>query len=110
MCVQGWIECVGCADRSAYDIQQHAKATQSPGDPGNGDTVVTPNVIEPSFGIGRIMYAILEHSFAIRNDDEQRSFLSLPPLVAPFKCSILPLSTNVADFRPVIESIGEYIL
>lgn len=24
---QGWIECVGCADRSAYDLTQHTKAT-----------------------------------------------------------------------------------
>lgn len=23
----GWIECVGCADRSAYDLMQHSKAT-----------------------------------------------------------------------------------
>lgn len=23
----GWIECVGCADRSAYDLQQHTKAS-----------------------------------------------------------------------------------
>lgn len=25
--IQGWIECVGCADRSAYDLTQHTKAT-----------------------------------------------------------------------------------
>lgn len=24
---QGWIECVGCADRSCYDLTQHTKAT-----------------------------------------------------------------------------------
>lgn len=24
---QGWIECVGCADRSAYDLTQHTQAT-----------------------------------------------------------------------------------
>ena len=23
----GWVECVGCADRSAYDLSQHSKAT-----------------------------------------------------------------------------------
>ena len=23
----GWVECVGCADRSAYDLTQHTKAT-----------------------------------------------------------------------------------
>lgn len=29
----------------------------------------TPNVIEPSFGIDRIMYAILEHSYYEREDE-----------------------------------------
>ena len=24
---QGWVECVGCADRSCYDLTQHTKAT-----------------------------------------------------------------------------------
>ena len=32
-----------------------------------------PNVIEPSFGIGRIMYAIFEHNFRVRSDDEQKT-------------------------------------
>ena len=26
-CFQGWVECVGCADRSCYDLTQHTKAT-----------------------------------------------------------------------------------
>lgn len=25
--LQGWVECVGCADRSAYDLTQHYHAT-----------------------------------------------------------------------------------
>jgi len=32
-----------------------------------------PSVIEPSFGIGRIMYSIFEHRFRVRPGDEQRS-------------------------------------
>jgi glycyl-tRNA synthetase (class II) len=34
---------------------------------------VIPNVIEPSFGIGRVMYAVFEHSFCMRDGDEQRT-------------------------------------
>eukprot|EP00064_Thunnus_orientalis_P019897 superscaffoldBa00005194_g20028 len=34
---------------------------------------IVPNVIEPSFGIGRIMYSIFEHSFHTRQGDEQRT-------------------------------------
>ena len=26
----GWVECVGCADRSCYDLEQHAKASKQP--------------------------------------------------------------------------------
>lgn len=55
---------------------------------------VEPHVIEPSFGVGRIMYSVLEHNFQIREGDEQRTWLSLPPAVAPVKCSVLPLSKN----------------
>jgi glycyl-tRNA synthetase (class II) len=31
-----------------------------------------PSVIEPTFGIGRIIYSILEHNFKIRLEDNQR--------------------------------------
>lgn len=34
---------------------------------------VVPNVIEPSFGLGRIMYTVLEHTFHVREGDEQRT-------------------------------------
>lgn len=34
---------------------------------------IVPNVIEPSFGIGRIMYTVFEHTFRIREGDEQRT-------------------------------------
>merc|ERR1712065_89040 len=32
----------------------------------------TPSVIEPAFGIGRIVYCVLEHAFYSRDDDEAR--------------------------------------
>ena len=170
----GWIECVGCADRSAYDLTMHSRRTKrdlmvqqplkepkvyqkyvpainkkvlGPNFKKNAklveDTInemcqerlaqlqkslesgsatieaagetftltpehVTveyktikesvrnfiPNVIEPSFGMGRIFYALLEHSFWAREEDKERGVLSLPPLVAPFKVLIVPISSN----------------
>lgn len=48
-----------------------------------------PSVIQLFFYVDRIMYAILEHNFSTCNDDEQRSYLSLPPIVSPIKCSVL---------------------
>ena len=66
---------------------------------------VVPGVIEPSFGIGRILYAILEHNFNVREGDEQRNWLSLPPIVAPISCSVLPLSGD-QRFDQFVETIG----
>jgi glycyl-tRNA synthetase len=54
-------------------------------------TTFVPNVIEPSFGIGRIIYCLFEHSFNIRDN---RRILSLVPHIAPLKCSVLPLQNN----------------
>ena len=56
--------------------------------------VFTPSVIEPSFGIGRIIYCLFEHSFYTRpskSEDEQLNMFRFPPLVAPIKCTVFPL-------------------
>jgi len=70
----------------------------------SGEQII-PAVIEPSFGIGRILYSILEHSYYTR-EDEQRSVLSLTPIIAPVKVSVLPLISNpqLIDFIPIITS------
>lgn len=182
----GWVECVGCADRSCFDLTQHTKATGvrlvaekplpqpktvdvveaipnkaalgkqfkkdaksvsdalaalTPEQVGeleknlneHGDSEVSvdgsdvkvtkdmvqvkryqktvhvdelvPGVIEPSFGIGRIMYAVFEHSFRVREGDEQRTYFALPAAVAPLKCSVLPLSNN-PDFTKFVQQIS----
>ncbi|KAJ6945746.1 hypothetical protein NC651_000723 [Populus alba x Populus x berolinensis] len=57
----------------------------------------TPSVIEPSFGIGRIIYCLYEHSFYMRSSkagDEQQNVFRFPPLVAPIKCTVFPLVQN----------------
>jgi len=58
-----------------------------------------PHVIEPSFGIGRIVYCIFEHCFKVRAQDAQRTYFDFPISVAPVKCSILPLMSQ-AMFTP----------
>ncbi|KAJ6629361.1 hypothetical protein B0H10DRAFT_1776469 [Mycena sp. CBHHK59/15] len=184
--VGGWTECVGCADRAAYDLTVHMKKTGHPlvvrqalkepiveerevvewdkktlgktfkGDAGvvmstvealdeagllrlkgelaQGPTTIksaegkeftltpgmltierktfkqsvreyTPNVIEPSFGIGRILYNLLEHSFWSREQDVERGVLSLPAVVAPTKVLIVPLSAR-AEFDPLVKEVS----
>lgn len=187
----GWIECVGCADRSAYDLSVHAAKTKEKlvvrqqldepiqvtqweieltkklfgpkfrkdapkvesyllglsqeelelnskalkqegkiifqvegiqGDielTGNFITIdkkirteyireYVPNVIEPSFGIGRIIYAIFEHSFWSRPEDPARGVLSFPPLVAPTKVLLVPLS-NHPDLVSVTSKVSKIL-
>ncbi|KAK6542263.1 Glycine--tRNA ligase 1, mitochondrial [Orbilia ellipsospora] len=187
----GWIECVGCADRSAYDLSVHQKKTgqflgvrealkqpriveewqvdvnkkllgpkfkkdakaveerlaecsnqkereewaesfkngnsvsvlvEGLGKLDIGGDLITvekrkrteatreyiPNVIEPSFGIGRILYSLMEHVFWTREDDVNRAILSFPPTIAPTKVLLVPLSNNPA-FNPLIQSISAKI-
>ena len=54
----------------------------------------TPHVIEPSYGIGRILYAVLEHAFSVRNGDESRCVMSFKPCVAPIKLGIFRLTSS----------------
>ncbi|KAL4784412.1 hypothetical protein BJX76DRAFT_367623 [Aspergillus varians] len=65
-----------------------------------------PNVIEPSFGIGRIFYSLLEHVYWHRPNDPVRGVLSLPISVTPTKVLIVPLSTH-PDFAPLTREISE---
>ncbi|CCH60030.1 hypothetical protein TBLA_0C02180 [Henningerozyma blattae CBS 6284] len=67
-----------------------------------------PNVIEPSFGIGRIIYAVFEHSFWSRPEDTARSVLSFPPLVAPTKVLLVPLSNN-KELVPVTTEVSKIL-
>ncbi|WP_049998007.1 glycine--tRNA ligase [Halococcus sediminicola] len=53
---------------------------------------VTPHVIEPSFGMGRVLYTVLVHSY--REDEvegEPRSYLALPSELAPTFVGVFPL-------------------
>uniref|UniRef100_A0A7N0RAR0 glycine--tRNA ligase n=1 Tax=Kalanchoe fedtschenkoi TaxID=63787 RepID=A0A7N0RAR0_KALFE len=69
--------------------------------------VFTPSVIEPSFGIGRIIYCLFEHSFYMRPSkagDEQFNVFRFPPVVAPIKCTVFPLVQN-QQFEEVARGI-----
>ena len=70
------------------------------------ETKYTPSVIEPSYGVGRILYAILEHSFSQRYGDEQRCVMAFRPIVAPIKVGIYPL-TNFVGFTPIVSKFRD---
>lgn len=41
----------------------------------------------------------------MREGDEQRTYFALPPVVAPYKCSVLPLSGN-PEFTPLVRQLS----
>ncbi|WP_224448225.1 glycine--tRNA ligase [Haloprofundus salilacus] len=56
---------------------------------------ITPHVVEPSFGVGRTVYTVLEHAY--REDEvsgEERTYLALEPEVAPTYVGVFPLVGN----------------
>lgn len=65
----------------------------------------TPSVIEPSFGMGRILYSLLEHSFYQREGDEQRIVMKFKPAVAPNKCAVLPISSS-PEVNAIVDEIA----
>jgi glycyl-tRNA synthetase len=67
-----------------------------------------PYVVEPSMGIDRMFYAILNNAFWIRSDDMDRTVLSLPDSLAPTTVAILPLFTKDVMMR-WIEPIKQQI-
>lgn len=60
----------------------------------NGEHI-RPHVIEPSFGVGRLTYALIEHSYRMEEDgDDTREYLSLEPKVAPTLAGVFPLRSD----------------
>ncbi len=49
---------------------------------------LVPHVIEPSYGVDRIFYAVLDHAFSKKED---YAMLKLKGLVAPIKAGVFPL-------------------
>ncbi len=51
---------------------------------------VVPHVIEPSHGLDRIFYSVLEHAYSY-DEKEDYTVLRLKPAVAPIKLGVFPL-------------------
>lgn len=69
----------------------------------------TPSVIEPSFGMGRILYSLLEHSFYQRDTEDKRCVMRFRPEVAPHKCAVLPISSS-AEMNAVVDEIASELM
>lgn len=53
---------------------------------------IYPHVIEPSFGVDRVVYTVIEHAYRKEGEGEDsREYLSLPPAIAPTTAGVFPL-------------------
>ena len=50
-----------------------------------------PHVVEPSFGIERLIYVVLEYSYKEKNG---RAIMSIPRYLAPIKVAVFPLNES----------------
>ena len=97
----GWGELWGVADRTDYDLSQHAEQSGEPMeyfDPETNEKYV-PYVIEPSLGADRVTLAFLCNAYDEEVDEkgDKRVVLRLHPALAPFKAAVLPLSKKLSD-------------
>ena len=53
--------------------------------------MISPHVVEPSFGLDRLLYCILETTWRSEGD---RGWLALPEAVSPYDMLIAPLMTR----------------
>lgn len=85
----GWIEVAGHAYRTDYDLKAHQKGSGVDLSVLRNDSSrFIPYVIEPSFGLDRLVYVTLESSYKRRKD---RNIFALPKRLAPVKISVFPL-------------------
>ncbi len=78
-------------DGEAYTVSTDAAGFERREVRETGENVL-PQVIEPSYGLDRIVYSVIEHSYDEDViDDEERTVLRVPPKVAPFDAAVFPL-------------------
>ena len=99
----GWGELWGVADRTDYDLSQHAKHSgkdMTYFDPETNEKYI-PYVVEPSLGADRVALAFLVDAYDEEIVDPEKNdvrvVMHLHPALAPFKAAILPLSKKLSD-------------
>ncbi len=90
-------ELLGLAYRTDFDLGniQEASGKSMEYRPKDGSEPFVPHVIEPSFGVERLLMAVLTSAYTEDEvDGEKRTFLKLPADLAPVKVAVSPLLKN----------------
>lgn len=84
----GWIELVANNYRSDYDMDSHGRVSGKDVTVFEGDEKIIPHVWEISMGVDRVFYCVLESAY---REENKRTYLRIPPHIAPVDASIFPL-------------------
>jgi len=112
----GWSELEGIANRTDFDLKQHASHSGedlSYFDPDTEERYI-PYVIEPAVGVERPLMAFLIDAYTedeaptATGKMEKRTVLKLDKRLAPIKVAVLPLSKH-ADLVPVADKVAAEI-
>jgi len=99
----GWDELEGIANRTDYDLRQHAVHSGEDlryFDQASGERFY-PHVIEPAAGATRTTFAFLIDAYTEEEvGGETRVVLRLDPRLAPYKVAVLPLSKKPELVEP----------
>ncbi|MFH0927112.1 MAG: His/Gly/Thr/Pro-type tRNA ligase C-terminal domain-containing protein [Candidatus Micrarchaeota archaeon] len=89
----GTIEAAGTAYRTDFDLASHQKhsgqelAVFLPEE----KKKIIPHVVEPSLGVDRPFYALLEHCFREKAAGKEWEWFAFPPSIAPYTVAVFPL-------------------
>jgi glycyl-tRNA synthetase len=86
----GWKEVVGNAYRTDYDLSTHMKHSGENFEVIDDGEKIVANVVEPSFGLDRTIYAIFLYGY---RDGKERGWewFEFPPKIAPYVAGVFPL-------------------
>lgn len=101
-------ELCGLAYRTDYDLKNHAAASGvelAYFDEQTKEKIV-PHVIEPSFGLGRGVLAVLSSAYTEDEmNGEPRVYLKLKPTIAPVKMAVFPLLKNKPELVTLARAV-----
>lgn len=96
----GQKELLGLAYRTNYDLKAHTDSSGTALDYFDEETKerFIPHCIEPTFGVDRLVLAVLSDAYKTDGEGEDsRIYLSLPPAIAPIKACVSPLVKNKTE-------------
>ncbi|HHT65494.1 MAG: glycine--tRNA ligase [Caldicoprobacterales bacterium] len=97
----GWGELWGIANRTDFDLKQHAQHSGENFnylDPATNEQYI-PYCVEPSLGADRVVLAFLSEAYTEEELEggDTRVVMKLHPVLAPFQAAVLPLSKKLKE-------------